>query len=167
MEIKNKELHRITVTAIIYREEDGKYLITKRSPHKKAFPNLWTVPGGGMETDDYTNTPKTTKDHWYFAIETTLKREVMEEVNLEIDKVQYLLDMAFIIPDGTPAIILSYYCRYVSGVVKLDKESTEYAWVTYEEAKEYDLIEGILEEIKMVDDILKRGQLNRSTLFKQ
>ncbi len=119
-----------------------------------------------METDDYVSTPKTTKDHWYFAIETTLKREVMWEVNLEIDRVKYLLDMAFIIPDGTPAIILSYYARYVSGDVVLDEYAVEYTWVTREEAKEYDLIEGIFEEIEMVDDILKGNTADRSTLFK-
>ncbi len=153
----NKELHRITSTAIIYRKQSdsNKYLITRRSLDKKAFPGKWTVPGGGLETDDYTNLPKTTKDHWYFAIEKSLKREVKEEVNLEVNKVKYLLDIAHILPDGTPAIILSFYCSYKSGKVKLDKDGIDFAWVTYQEAKKYDLIEGILEEIEMVDKILK------------
>ena len=41
-EIKDKELHRVATTCIIYNAE-GKYLVTKRSPHKKAFPNKWTA----------------------------------------------------------------------------------------------------------------------------
>jgi len=153
MKIKNKELHRITSTAIIHR--GGKYLITQRNLDKKAFPGKWTVPGGKIKTDDYINTPKTTKDQWYFAIEKSLRREVKEEVNLEIGKIKYLLDIAHIIPDGTPAIILSFYCPYKSGRVKLDEDNIDFAWVTYQEAKKYDLIDGILEEIEMVDKILK------------
>jgi len=160
MKIKNKELHRISSTAIIYKKQKGevKYLITQRSFNKKAFPGKWTVPGGGLETNDYINTRKTTKDHWYFAIEKSLRREIKEEVNLEVGKVEYLLDIAFIIPDGTPVIILSFYCPYKSGKIKLDEDNTNYAWVTYQEAKKYDLIEGILEEIEMVEKILKGGK---------
>lgn len=155
MEIKNKELHRIAITAIIYK--DGKYLITKRSPDKKAFPGKWTVPGGGLETDDYTNNPPTTPaGQWYYAVEEALRREIREEVNLEVDKPKYLLDLTFIRPDGIPVVVLSYYCNYVSGEVELDDDAVEYAWVTAEEAKEYDLIDGILEEIEMVDK-LKRS----------
>ena len=153
MEIKNKELHRITSTAIIYK--DGKYLLLQRSLEKKAFPGKWTVPGGGLETDDYINLPKTTKDHWYFAIEKSLRREIKEESNLEVGKVKYLLDIAFIRPDGIPVIILSFYCPYQSGKVKLDEDNIDSAWVTYQEAKKYDLVEGLLEEIEMVDKILK------------
>lgn len=155
--MENKELHRITSTAIIYREENGenKYLLLQRSFDKKAFPGKWTVPGGGLETDDYIDSPKTTHDHWYFAIEKSLKREVKEESNLEVGKIKYLLDIVFIRPDGVPAIILSFYCPYESGEVKLDEDNIDYKWVTYKEAKKYDLIEGILEEIEMVDKIFK------------
>ncbi len=155
MKIENKELHRVASTAII--QKDNKYLILKRSLEKKVFPGMWTVPGGGLETDDYTDTPKTTKDHWYFAIEKSLRREIKEECNLEVGKLKYLLDIVFIRPDGVPAIVLSFYCPYKSGEVKLDEDSVDYAWVTYEEAKEYNLIDGILEEIEMVEKI-KNGE---------
>lgn len=157
MEIQNRELHRITSTAIIYKEEDGlvKYLVTRRSLDKKAFPGKWTVPGGGLEVDDYIDTPKTTHDHWYFGIENSLRREIKEEVNVEVGKMKYLLDIVFIRPDGIPAIILSFYCPYKSGEVHLDHDNIDYAWVTYEEVKKYDLVEGLLEEIEMIDKILK------------
>ncbi|MCK6462587.1 MAG: NUDIX domain-containing protein [Candidatus Pacebacteria bacterium] len=155
MEIKDKELHRIAITAIIYNDEK-KYLVTRRSLSKKAFPGKWTVPGGGLETDDYTSTPPTHKgDQWYNAVENALRREVKEEVNLEIGKPQYLLDLTFIRPDGVPVLVLSYYCPLVSGEVKLDEDSIDFKWVTAKEAEKYDLIDGILEEIKMVEEILK------------
>ncbi|MFA6552533.1 MAG: NUDIX domain-containing protein [Candidatus Paceibacterota bacterium] len=149
----DKELHRVTATAIIYK--DGKYLITKRSPNKKVFPGKWTVPGGGLETDDYINKkPSTSANQWYFALENCLRREVKEEVNLEIEKPKYLLDLTFIQPNGTPVLVLSYYAKYKSGKVKLDEDAVDYKWVTLTEAKKYDLIDGIWEEIKMVDEIL-------------
>ena len=154
MEIKDKELHRIALTAIIYNS-DGKYLITQRNLEKKAFPGKWTVPGGGLETDDYINSkPTTLAGQWYNALENTLRREVREEVNLEISKPKYLLDLTFIRPDGIPVVVLSYYASHTSGEVKLDSESVDYRWVTLAEAKNYDLIDGIWEEIEMVDKIL-------------
>jgi 8-oxo-dGTP pyrophosphatase MutT (NUDIX family) len=153
MEIKNRELHRIALTAIIHK--DGKYLITKRSPDKKAFPNKWTVPGGGLEVDDYIDIEPTTKaGQWYYAIETALRREIKEEVNLEVDKPKYLLDLTFIRPDGVPVVVLSYYCNYSAGEVILDEDAVEYAWVSVDELENYDLIDGIADEIREVDEIL-------------
>ncbi len=156
MEIKDKELHRITTTCIIYND-DSKFLVTKRSPTKKVHPDKWTVPGGGLNTDDYTSKPQTHGNAgWYGAVETALLREIKEEVNVEIEKPTYLLDLTFIRPDGIPVLVLSYYAHYLSGEVKLDEDSTEYKWVTLEEAKSLDLISGIYEEIEMVNEILKK-----------
>ncbi len=39
----------------------------------------------------------------------------------------------------------------------MDEDSIDYKWVTVEEAKNYDLIDGILEEIKMVEEILEKS----------
>ena len=153
MEIKERKLHRVVVTAVIIKE--GKFLITQRSENKKAYPLMWTVPGGGMEVDDYINTEKINEDCWYFAAEKTLKREVKEEVNLEVDNLKYLLDLTLIRPDGIPAFVLSYYCNYKSGEVKLNEENIDYKWVSYEEAKAYELVPGLINEIEMVDKILK------------
>ena len=154
MEIKYRELHRITSTAIICK--DGKYLLVQRSFEKKVFLGKWTVPGGGLEVDDYIGLPTSGAGQWYRAIEKSLVREVMEEVNLEVDKFNYLVDIAFIRPDGIPVIVLSFWADYKGGEVKLNDENIKYAWATLEEAKNYDLIEGIWEEIEMVDKI-KRG----------
>lgn len=164
MEIKDRELHRITSTAIIYKSD--KYLLVRRSLQKKAFPGKWTVPGGGLEVGDYINTPKTTKDHWYLAIENSLRREIKEECNLEVGKIKYLLDITFIRPDGIPAVILSFYCPYKSGELKLDEDNIDYAWATYEEVKKYDLVEGLLEEIEIVDKIL-RGENGDNVEYKK
>jgi len=151
----DKELHRIVTTAIIYTK-DRKFLITKRSLKKKAFPGKWTVPGGGLTVDDYVNTKPTHEGQrqWYGALMNNLRREIKEEVNLEIGKPEFLVDIAFIRPDNIPVLVLSFYAPFVSGEVKLDEDSIEYIWVTYEEAKKYDLIDGILDEIRDVNNLL-------------
>lgn len=156
MEIKDRELHRITTTTLVYTP-DFKYLITKRAPHKKVMPLKWTIPGGGLSVDDYINTPSSTKNakQWYGALEISLRREIKEEVNLEIGKPEFLVDLTFIRPDGVPVICFSYFAPYVSGEVKLDQDATDYRWVTLDEAKEYDLIDGIWGEIEMVDKIIR------------
>lgn len=156
MDIKDKELHRITTTTLVYKP-DFTYLITKRAMHKKVQPGKWTIPGGGLSTDDYVNSPSNTKNtpSWYNVLERALLREVKEEVNLEIGKPEFLLDLTFVRPDGIPVLCLSYFAPYVSGEVVLDEDATDFAWVTYEQAKEFDLIEGIIDEIEMIDRLLR------------
>lgn len=148
---EDSHLHYVAITAIIHK--DGKYLITKRSPHEKAFPNMWTVPGGRMDANDYINTPKNTPSAWYGAVENTLRREVQEEVNLVIENIRYLTDMTLLRPDGIPVVVLSFCADYKSGEVALDDDATEFAWVTVREAEKYELIEGIYEEIVMADKL--------------
>ncbi len=165
----HNELHRIAITGIIWRKDaDGRirYLLTKRAPTKKAWPNRWTVPGGGLEVGDYMNTEATYQNtespQWYGAVENTLRREVREEVGLEISDVQYLLDLAFIRPDGIPVIVLSYYARYESGEVVLDEDSVDHAWAMLDELPKYELISGIDHEIALVEERLK--QIHKSDL---
>jgi len=154
--VQDQDLHRIVLTAIIYNDEK-KYLIIKRAPSKKVLPGKWSVPGGGVEADDYRDTKPTVEDAWYNVVEKTLIREVKEEVNVEIEKPQYLLDVIFVRPDGIPVLVLSYYARYKRGDVTLEKdEFTDFAWVTCQEAKKYDLVAGLWDEIKQVDTCLCR-----------
>jgi len=150
-EVGNRELHRITSTAII--RKDGKYLIVRRSLSKKVWPGKWTVPGGGLEVDDYINTPSF-ENQWYNALEISLKREIQEEVGLETDNFKYLTNLTFIRPDNIPVITFSFYCDWRSGEVKLNEESVDYKWISADEAKISDLIPGIDDEIIEVDKIL-------------
>ncbi len=158
-EIKDKELHRITTTAIIYKKikSDFVYLITKRAMHKKVMPGKWTVPGGGLNVDDYINTPVSTKgsNQWYGALQKSLLREIQEETGVKIGKPEFLIDLTFIRPDGVPVICFSHFAKFISGKVKLDEDATEFAWPTLKEAKKYDLIDGIWGELRDVEKILK------------
>lgn len=148
-----KQVHYVSATVIVVK--DGKYLIAQRSQEEKAFPCWWTVPGGKLKTPDYMERPKDTDQHWYNVLEEVARREVMEEVGLEIKKLEYLTSLVYVRPDNIPSLIISFYGDHASGEVELCKDLTDYKWVTLEEAKEYQLIEGIYEEIEILDKKLK------------
>jgi 8-oxo-dGTP pyrophosphatase MutT (NUDIX family) len=149
-----KLLHEIAITAIIVK--DGKFLITRRSPNKKRFPRMWTVPGGKLEVADYVNLPKDTKFYWYNVLEKVLRREVKEEVGIKINNIEYVTSLATVHADGNPSLVISCMANYVSGKITLQKEETDdFAWVTLKEAKKYDLLDGIYDELVMVTKKLK------------
>ena len=151
--MKKNNAHYVVVTGIIIR--DGKFLITKRSPNEKAFPNMWTVPGGKLDFSDYSGREKDTSSHWYNVLEDLLRREVKEETGLKIKDIRYLTSLTFVRPDDVPVVILSLYANHASGEVVLNEESVDHAWVDLEEAKKYDLIEGIYDEFLMLDKVLR------------
>lgn len=149
-------LHEVAITAIVAK--DGKFLITRRAKTKKRFPGKWTVPGGKLETSDYTRFSKDTQDYWYNVLERVLRREVKEEVGLQIRNIEYVTSLAALHGDGVPSLVISCMADWESGDVKLDEnEADAYAWITPEEAGFYDLIAGIGEELKMAS-AKRRGE---------
>lgn len=152
----NKYLHEVVITAIVIKE--GKYLITRRSLGKKRFPGMWTVPGGKLETKDYLSLPKDTKHHWYNVLEKVLKREVKEEVGINIKNIEYVTSLAMVHNNGNPSLIVSCMAQYASGKIKLQKgETDKFEWVSLKEAKKFDLIDGIYDELVMAEK-RKNGQ---------
>ena len=150
--------HYVVATGIVMKE--GKYLITKRSDNEKAFPGRWTVPGGRLENKDYkSKKPDTGAGQWYNICENLVKREVLEETGLEIKNIKYLTSLVFERPDGIPVVVISLFADHHKGDVKLSDELTDHKWVSLEEAKNYDLIDGIYEEIEMLDKHLNGDSL--------
>lgn len=146
----------VVITAIIQRE--GKYLITRRSMSKKRFPGMWTVPGGHLEPADFMSYPKDTEHYWYNVLEKALAREIEEEVGFKIENVRYITSLATEHKDGAASIVISCLADYVSGEVLLQEDETDKAeWVTVEEAKNYELIDGILDELVMAE-ALRKGE---------
>jgi len=142
--------HHVVVTGIVVK--DGKYLITKRAGNREAFNDRWTVPGGKIEKSDY-DRPKDTEVHWYNVLEDVLRREIREETGLMIKNLKYLTSLTFM-KGEVPVLVVSMYADHHEGDVVLNDESVDYKWVSLEEAKEYDLIEGIYEELEMLDGVL-------------
>ncbi|MBD3303656.1 NUDIX domain-containing protein [Candidatus Woesearchaeota archaeon] len=150
-----EKIHYVSVTGII--RKNGKYLICKRSSKEKAFPKKWCVPGGKIEHSDFINTPKDTSSHWLGIFEKVLCKEIKEETTLEIKNIGYVSSLCFIRPNRHSTIIVSLYADYDKGDVQLaEDELTEHAWVTLEEAKRYDLIENIYEQMEQVEEIYSK-----------
>ncbi len=150
------QVHYVTATVILVR--DGKFLITKRADWEKAFPGKWTVPGGKLEVLDYVLREKDTSSHWYNVLEDLSKKEVKEEVGLEIKNLDYVTSLVYIRSDKIPSLIISLWAESLGEEVKLCNALTDYRWVSLEEAKNYDLIEGIYEELEILDRKLKTGK---------
>lgn len=144
------DLHEVVITAIVVKR--GKYLIMRRSANKKRFPLRWTVPGGHLEVTDYTSRPKDAHDYWYNVLEKALEREVKEEAGIAIKNVDYVTSLATVHTDGQPSLVISCVADYKLGKVRLQKEECDdYAWVSLKEAKKYDLIDGIYDELAMTE----------------
>ena len=144
-------MHDVIVTGIILK--NNKFLIIKRSPKEKRWPNKWTIPGGKLELD-YSKSPVFPE-----AFEYTLKKEIKEETNLKVKNIRYLKSSSFLREDK-PCLLITLFVEYSSGNVKLNEEATDFAWVTLEKAKNYDLIEGIYKELEMLDKKLKNERNN-------
>lgn len=153
MKYDKNQTHYIVVTGILVK--DGKFLIAKRADWEKAFPSKWTVPGGKVEVLDYALREKDTKEHWYNVLENAIKREVKEEVGLEIKNIEYVTSMVYIRSDNIPCLIISLYAEPLTETISLCSALTEFAWVDLKEAKKYDLIEGIYQELEILDNYLK------------
>lgn|SRR3989344_5415902 len=149
-----KKLFIVPVTAIVVR--DKRFLLMKRANHEKAFPGKWTVPGGKFEEDDFISKPPTTTSYqgWYDVVRPAIQREVREEANIEITGLSYLTDYTFKHPKGFWVLGLSFWARYLSGEVKPGRDLVDSAWVTLEEAKSFDLIEGIYDELILVSKLM-------------
>ncbi|MDD5012215.1 MAG: NUDIX domain-containing protein [Candidatus Nanoarchaeia archaeon] len=147
-------IHYAVVTGILMNK-DGKFLVVKRADWEKAFPGRWTVPGGKLEVLDYALRDKDTPHHWYNIFENLLKREVSEEVGIEIENIDYVTSMVYIRPDKIPCLIVSLFADAITEKIKLCNALTEYKWVDLDEAKDFDLIEGIYDELIILDKKLK------------
>ena len=133
--MENKK-HIVAITAIIKNQEGNKFLIVKRSVNEIAFPGKWAFPGGKVEKGQ--------------TILETLRREILEEVDLEIeDYKKYLKDYTFVRPDGHNVVGLSYFVRAKSERVRLSKDLEDFRWITPEELKDFDCIQGMEEEVNL------------------
>lgn len=147
MNTSGKKLFKVVITAIVVK--DGKFLVMQRAAWEKKFPSRWTVPGGKLSTEDYIHEPKTTPDYWYNVLEIALRREVKEEAGIEVDNIRYVTSLADARVGEDPSLVISCLADHSSGEVICDESMSDFRWVTLEDAKKVDLIEGIYEELEI------------------
>ena len=161
---KQDKLFYLVANVIIYRKSDDRCLILRRSANEKVHPHKYCVPGGKLEWKDLpVHNPTRLNDDvldYENAVELLLAREAKEEAGIDIDLshgLKYINSVAFIRPDGIPVVLVKFTAPYKSGNVALEKGAfTDHAWVTAQEAQNYDCIEGIPEEIAQAIVLFKQ-----------
>jgi ADP-ribose pyrophosphatase YjhB (NUDIX family) len=87
-------------------DQDGRYLMIVRGKEESHAPGVLTLVGGKVESAGNTGE----------ILEATLRREVREEVAVEIhDDIAYLESNAFVADDGDPVVDIVFLCRYAGG----------------------------------------------------
>lgn len=111
-------------------ETKSKFLLIKRSAQDSNNPGLWEVPGGKLDEGQ--------------DLSHALEREVLEETGLLVEPSQRLMyadsQMATIKKyEGMLYLVLFGIGQIVGGKLQLSEEHEDSAWVTYDEALDYNL----------------------------
>jgi 8-oxo-dGTP diphosphatase len=111
--------------AVLILIDHDKILLQRRSLTAKRFPGKWGLFGGGIESGE--------------APETGLKREIIEELGLRLDKVGKIHETKYILPDiHETGTIYVFYAKYGNERLLLN-EGDEMRWVNMSEVLTYDL----------------------------
>ena len=116
----------IPVVRLIIPDQSGKVLILRRSKKSTYATGEWNLPGGKV---DYGRTA-----------EEDVRKELMEETALECASTRFLFyqDSLPLKPGGMHCINLYFECA-VRGSIRLNEESSQYAWVGPDDMKKYKL----------------------------
>ncbi len=113
--------HVVAVMGIV--KKGNKYLIARRSKDDPQQGGQWSFPGGKVDFQIEEN-----------IIENTLKREILEEVGIEInDNVELIYNNSFIRVSGHHVIMLVFLCHYKSGEAQALEGQEVVKWVSIEE----------------------------------
>lgn len=125
--IGEKDINTHVVAVFAFVEKSGKILLARRSKKDPQTPGVWFIPGGKVEMNLGHN-----------VLLETLKREIKEEVGIEIkDNIIFLSDDGFIRVSGHHVIGLVFLCRWRGGEVKPLEDQEEVRWFTKEELKDF------------------------------
>ena len=144
----NYKLYVVNVEAAIYKED--KWLIIKRSEKEEHGPGLMSLVGGKVETD-------VVQDG---ILEVTLRREIREEVGIEVsDRMHYLESKTFPLADGQLIVDIVFVCKYKSGEARVvdSNEVGEIYWMTCEELLQDErALSWLKESLKKAEDLRLR-----------
>ena len=112
---------QVGVKALLQNEE-GKYLLVRRSPEK--YPEVgakWDIVGGRIEAG--------------IPLLENLKREIKEEVSLELEEEPILITAQDILRIPGRHVVRLTYLGKIKGEPKLDSDHKEFRWFTFQELK--------------------------------
>ncbi len=127
----------IEVTAAIIRNEKNELLICQRGPGGSCA-HLWEFPGGKREPDE--------------TLEACLKRECLEELNIEIEVDRFFNETVYAYPDKEVHLFF-----YLAHIIKGEPELTVHAdmtWARPERLCEYPFCPA---DISILERLVKLG----------
>jgi len=131
------------VTAALIRH-DERILIAQRGKGKR-FGCQWEFPGGKVRPDE--------------SPESCLRREIKEELNLEIRVDRHCCTVHHRYPDFDIELI-TFWCSVMGGELRLT-EHEQVRWITLAEASHYDFVEADLKVIAALAPPLGGGKPDR------
>ena len=123
----------VAIRAIV-RDGQGRILLLKRA-NSEYGEGQWCLPGGKL---DYGDTP-----------ENTVKKELQEETNLAAENIAFMFyqNSPPMQPGKMHCVNLYFRCG-CKGDIRLNEESSEYVWVTTDDAASYKPVFGAIEAIE-------------------
>lgn len=129
--------HLILVNGVVFNGD--KVLVSQRSWEEPHEPGKWTIPGGKVER---------TEEEEFHVIEKTLKNEIMEETDVEIeDEVKMVTNNTFLRSTGQHVVAFVFKCKYKSGEAKPLEDTIDVKWATLEEIKDMEFPPNVKEYI--------------------
>ena len=122
------------VTAALIKDNQ-KILIAQRG-RTKLFGWKWEFPGGKVRTGE--------------SPESCLRREIREELNLEIQVDEHFCTVHHKYPDFHVEL-MAFWCSIIGGSLRLE-EHEQVKWVTVAELKQYNFVEADLDLITALGD---------------
>jgi len=144
---KNK--YCVIVNGVVVK--DGKILLAQRSLEEKHVPGCWSPPGGKLEE---------TGTVWH-ALEKTVKKEILEEVGVEVeDKMHLLVNNTFEHKEDDLLVLANVFlCKYKSGEPKPLEDTIAVKWVGEDEIDNYEFThDNVKNYIVKAFEFLKNNQ---------
>ena len=136
----------VNVEGAIYK--DNKWLLIRRSEKEEHAGGQLSLVGGTVEQEGHTTD----------ILERTLKREVREEVGVEVDNLIYVNSSTFVTGANEHVVDIVFLCQYIGGeaYAKSTDEVDEVLWLTTEEIMSDPSLPSYLKHnLKLADQKLK------------
>jgi 8-oxo-dGTP diphosphatase len=121
-----KKTIQVVVLGVV--KKGDKYLLTMRDDNDSKFDGKWQLPGGGLEFDE--------------SIEDCLKRELREEVGLDIVSYVFIPRLEEEIRENWHGVFCNFLCfmKDENQPVVLNDEASDFGWFTLHQLENLDLI---------------------------
>ena len=113
----------IPAVRAIIENEKVQILLIRRS-HSNYGNGFWCLPGGKVDAGE--------------TVEESLDREILEEIGIPCSSKEFLFYQDSLpFEKGKMHCIVFYFLCSVSGTIRLNEESSEYAWVGEDRLDQY------------------------------